>query len=164
MRGVWIAAAVLLAGGAVAWAQMGTGPGMGMGQGMGMRGGMMGAPRHYFYMHDGLPSAYAGKTNPNLVTPAVLADGRTLFAANCAACHGPQGRGDGPMATSLTPPPRDLAFATSRPPLGDDFFYWSIAEGGAQFGSAMPAFKGTLKPDQIWAIVAALRSGDLKVK
>ena len=42
MRGIWIAAAVLLAGGAAAWAQMGPGMGMGqgMGQGMGTGGGM----------------------------------------------------------------------------------------------------------------------------
>ena len=44
----------------------------------------------------------------------------------------------------------------------DDFLYWTISEGGEQFGSAMPAFKSTLKPNEIWAIVTALRSGDLK--
>lgn len=168
MRKLWIAGAVLLAGGATAWAQMG-GMGRGMGPGMGMHGGMMGRgmmgmPRHQFYMQEGLPAAYAGKTDPKPVTAEVLAEGRKLYAANCAACHGADGRGDGPMAKSLDPAPRDLAFSASRPPLGDDFFYWTIAEGGAQFGSAMPAFKDTLKPAQIWAIVAALRSGDLKDK
>lgn len=164
MRKLWIAGAVLLAGSAAAWAQMG-----GMGEGMGMHGammgqGMMGMPRHYSYMHEGLPSAYAGKTDPNPVTASVLREGRKLYAANCASCHGPDGRGDGPMARSLDPAPADLAFAASHPPFGDDFFYWTIAEGGAQFGSAMPAFKDTLKPAQIWAIVAALRSGTLENK
>jgi mono/diheme cytochrome c family protein len=35
--------------------------------------------------------------------------GRMLYAANCASCHGPDGRGDGPGASSLLPAPTDLA-------------------------------------------------------
>lgn len=35
--------------------------------------------------------------------------GRQLYAANgCGTCHGMQGRGDGPVAVTLTPPPRDF--------------------------------------------------------
>ena len=36
--------------------------------------------------------------------------------------------------------------------------YWTVAEGGAQFGSAMPAFKGTLSKDDIWAVVAYVQA------
>ena len=36
--------------------------------------------------------------------------GRQLYEEHgCALCHGPQGRGDGPVASTLDPPPRDLA-------------------------------------------------------
>lgn len=35
-------------------------------------------------------------------TPAALAEARGLYADNCAACHGDQGRGDGPFAGALT--------------------------------------------------------------
>jgi cytochrome c oxidase cbb3-type subunit 2 len=38
-----------------------------------------------------------------------LDHGMTLYAANCAACHGPQGRGDGPQAEALVPRPRDFS-------------------------------------------------------
>src|SRR5689334_24385504 len=38
-----------------------------------------------------------------------LEHGLSLFAANCAACHGPVGRGDGPQAATMTPKPRDFA-------------------------------------------------------
>lgn len=38
-----------------------------------------------------------------------LADGRALYAAKCLACHGPQGRGDGPAARALPRPPRDFS-------------------------------------------------------
>jgi mono/diheme cytochrome c family protein len=35
--------------------------------------------------------------------------GKALFTRNgCAVCHGPDGRGDGQIATTLQPPPRDL--------------------------------------------------------
>jgi mono/diheme cytochrome c family protein len=34
--------------------------------------------------------------------------GETLFATNCASCHGPRGAGDGPTAKTQLPPPSDL--------------------------------------------------------
>lgn len=38
-----------------------------------------------------------------------LREGRTLYAENgCASCHGPEGRGDGPVAQTLDPRPRDF--------------------------------------------------------
>lgn len=158
-----LAAGLGLCGIAAASAQMG-GYGMGGGMGPGMQGGMMGNPRHVFYMHTGLPPDYAGKTDPLADTPAVLAEGRKLYAANCAACHGAEAAGDGPMANTLNPPPPNLAWTLSGPVAQDDFLYWTIAEGGAPFGSAMPAFKSTLKPNEIWSIVSALRSGELMEK
>ena len=41
-------------------------------------------------------------------TPEMIALGRTLFAKNCVACHGPSGQGDGPAAVALNPKPRDF--------------------------------------------------------
>lgn len=35
-------------------------------------------------------------------------DGRDTFLRYCASCHGPEGRGDGPLAATLTKPPADL--------------------------------------------------------
>jgi len=37
-----------------------------------------------------------------------LAGGQAIFQATCANCHGPQGHGDGPMASSLPTKPADL--------------------------------------------------------
>ena len=34
--------------------------------------------------------------------------GEVLYARHCAACHGSEGRGDGPVAPSLRRPPSDL--------------------------------------------------------
>ena len=39
---------------------------------------------------------------------AVDQSGRDAFLRYCASCHGSEGRGDGPLAASLTRPPADL--------------------------------------------------------
>jgi mono/diheme cytochrome c family protein len=38
----------------------------------------------------------------------VAANGATLYRLHCARCHGPEGRGDGPEASTLVHRPRDL--------------------------------------------------------
>jgi len=35
-------------------------------------------------------------------------EGQALFAENCAQCHGADGRGQGPWAAAMNPPPTDL--------------------------------------------------------
>jgi len=41
--------------------------------------------------------------------PTVEASGRELYLDECARCHGPAGRGDGPEALYFAPRPRDLS-------------------------------------------------------
>ncbi|MBI5209879.1 MAG: cytochrome c [Elusimicrobia bacterium] len=43
--------------------------------------------------------------------PGLLDEGRALFERQCASCHGASGKGDGPAAGTLKPPPRDLTSA-----------------------------------------------------
>lgn len=43
-----------------------------------------------------------------LPTPNLIARGRELFMANCVSCHGDNGLGDGPTASTLNPKPRDF--------------------------------------------------------
>lgn len=40
-------------------------------------------------------------------TPAAIERGRDLYRANCVACHGDNGQGDGPSAATLNPKPRN---------------------------------------------------------
>jgi mono/diheme cytochrome c family protein len=39
-------------------------------------------------------------------------EGAVLYAENCAQCHGASGKGDGPWASGMTPPPSDLTQLT----------------------------------------------------
>jgi mono/diheme cytochrome c family protein len=130
-----------------------------MGQGFG--GGMMGGSmaRNHTAMMGGLPKAYAQLRNPLPVTRATLERGEGIYAANCASCHGATGYGDGPAARELNPPPANLAWL-SRMPMGrwDAFMYWTVAEGGAPFGTGMPAFKSALPSKDIWAAVAYIQA------
>lgn len=41
------------------------------------------------------------------------ASGADLYAQLCASCHGPEGRGDGPVAATLSTPPADLTRITA---------------------------------------------------
>ena len=42
------------------------------------------------------------------------ADGQQMYFVYCASCHGPQGKGDGPVATSLREPIPDLTRIAER--------------------------------------------------
>ena len=41
--------------------------------------------------------------------PALMTRGKAVFAQTCATCHGPEGKGDGPGGTGLTPKPKNFA-------------------------------------------------------
>lgn len=73
--------------------------------------------------------------NPNPGDPIAAERGRALYSANCATCHGPTGRGDGPAAPSLNPPPADLTLHVPLHPESDTYIF--IARGFP--GTAMSA-------------------------
>jgi mono/diheme cytochrome c family protein len=90
-----------------------------------------------------------------------LERGRALFARQCAACHGAEGRGDGEAAYLLYPKPRDLRAARYRlvstwegVPTDDDLFR-TITRGIP--GSAMPSW-GHLPEADRRALVAVVKS------
>jgi mono/diheme cytochrome c family protein len=132
-----------------------------MGQGM-MGGGMMSGSyvRHHAVMVNGIPEPYRSMRDPLSDTPATLERGARTYQRDCAACHGPHGQGDGPAGQQLNPPAANLALlGRTRMGQWDGYLYWTIAEGGEQFGTAMPSFKNALSPENTWALIDYLRHG-----
>lgn len=148
----------MMGGGGMRGGGMAGGGKMGGGMmGGGMSGGSMG--RHRAAMMGGVPAPYANATNPLPQTSATLDRGAAVYAANCASCHGATGLGDGPAASALNPRPANLAWLSNMPmSRWDPFMAWTIAEGGAQYGTAMPAFKDKLSKDDIWAVTAYIQA------
>lgn len=134
--------------------------GMMMGPGMGGRGPgmMMGSSmlRHRQAMMGGIPRPYRGLSNPLSPTARVTSEGEALYRANCAACHGDTGEGNGPAAAGMSPPPANIRWVSSRPMASDAYLMWAISEGGAGLGTAMPAFKGVLRETDRWKIISYL--------
>lgn len=86
-------------------------------------------------------------SNPYGQDPVILADGRRLFVSyNCAGCHG--GHAGGGMGPSLRD--QDWIYGSS-----DAQIFNSISEGR---GKGMPAWGTKLPEDQIWRLVAYVKS------
>jgi high-affinity iron transporter len=82
-------------------------------------------------------------------SPPSLAQGARLYVEQCATCHGLHGRGDGPMAPGLAPPPADLTAPELRSTSPLDV-YRRINVGVA--GTAMPGFGDRLSLEDRWAL------------
>ena len=112
------------------------------------------------HTHVEAPHEYEDLVNPVDGDSEAIAAGEALFLASCATCHGETGMGDGPAAAGLDPKPAPLADADMLAELTDGYLYWRIEQGGAMepFNSAMPAWGEAFGEDQIWQLVAFLRS------
>ncbi len=78
-----------------------------------------------------------------------LASAPADFATHCAVCHGASGRGDGPAAKGLTPPPADLTDAARQGQLSVLGLYNTITLGIK--GTGMTGFSALSDP-QRWAL------------
>jgi cytochrome c oxidase cbb3-type subunit III len=95
----------------------------------------------------GPPENPVRPANPYGSDIAAMAEGRTLFVRmNCSGCHG--GRAGGGMGPSLRDP--DWLYGSS-----DAQIFSTIAEGRSH---GMPAWGPKLTDDQIWKLVAYVKS------
>lgn len=56
----------------------------------------------------------AAQEQPPPIPGATMSAGQQYFQRYCSACHGLSGRGDGPAAPALRPPPADLTRIAQR--------------------------------------------------
>jgi mono/diheme cytochrome c family protein len=91
-----------------------------------------------------------------LSTPqSTLDQGKALFQANCARCHGDAGQGDGPDAASLANPPQDLTNQEVVATKSEADFFNAITQGVAP---DMPGFGDQISESDSWALAAYVRS------
>lgn len=91
---------------------------------------------------------------PSLDDPALAARGLAHFRAHCVQCHGAPGVAPEPFALGLTPLPGSLSH-TAREWAPSELF-WVIRNGIKMTG--MPAWQFRMSDDELWSIVAFLKT------
>lgn len=76
-----------------------------------------------------------------------------IFRRQCVACHGSEGKGDGPAARALKPRPSNLTDPDVLGPLTDDAILDVLTNGRG----SMPSFGRLLEPEELRALVDYLR-------
>jgi mono/diheme cytochrome c family protein/plastocyanin len=105
------------------------------------------------------------------IAPDMLAEGKQLYAQNCAACHGQAGDGGGVMVDALaneispgvamgagknTGKPANFTDLTAMLGASPAVLQGKILRGG--MGTGMPYWGPIFTEEQTWALVAAIRS------
>ena len=101
------------------------------------------------------PAALKGLKNP--VAPKQLAAsierGRTLYAKECASCHGPAGKGDGPDGLYFSTPPTDLTSPAVKKQV-DAVLFLKLAQGRGD----MKGYEKVYDTETRWDLINAVRA------
>ncbi|HEY9676974.1 MAG TPA: cbb3-type cytochrome c oxidase subunit II [Drouetiella sp.] len=97
----------------------------------------------------------AGRRHVDTKATASANAGRGIYTQNCAACHGLEGRGNGPNSLTLEKKPANF----TRPfykQYSDEMWFYRTSEGVA--GTRMPRWNQILTEEQRWYVVAYLKT------
>jgi mono/diheme cytochrome c family protein len=91
----------------------------------------------------------AGRELENLLPASArnLEEGKALYETYCLVCHGAGGRGDGPIAGKIPPPPAYTSERVARFPPGRLFHVVTLGSG------KMPAYAAQLTAEERWKVV-----------
>jgi mono/diheme cytochrome c family protein len=101
---------------------------------------------------DTTPASDLANPIPDTVTSATAGQG--LYLATCAACHGVDARGGGPLAGTTAVRPPSLVSGHLNQHTDGDIFYW-ITNG---LPGGMPAWGSKLSETDRWNLVNYLRA------
>jgi len=94
-------------------------------------------------------AALARPTKPPPRSPALIERGRSTYGIYCISCHGERGAGDGSVAPTLNPRPRN--FATDKFKQGSSVTQIFATLGKGVPGTAMVKFTN-LSEEERWAL------------
>lgn len=101
------------------------------------------------YLQTLIPMRYAINPTRALYSNAeAAAITRPLYEDHCAICHGETGRGDGELASFMSPPPADFSIHGWHHREGEH--YWWITRGIP--GTGMPGFSQVLSEEERWLL------------
>lgn len=100
------------------------------------------------------------------VRPETLARAETLYGRDCAACHGPDGKGKGPaganlpgmskMDSAMPKGPANFTDAGAMLAASDALLQGKLLRGG--MGTGMPEFGSLYSDEEQWAMITYLRT------
>ncbi|KVO58449.1 c-type cytochrome [Burkholderia stagnalis] len=114
-------------------------------------------PPAALWLAPAVPTSFQRSPAPLSVTN--LTRGAQLYGRHCVACHGADGRGEGPLAASLAHWPPTFAGALLARRL-DGELYWRVRHGlhDAQRTASIPGFDTTFSAPDTWALLDYLKA------
>ena len=102
-----------------------------------------------------IPEGAPMERNPEPLTPAGLARGKSLYDAKCRRCHGADGTGHGPESDP-DHPAGDLTDARRASRNPDGVMFYKIWNGRSK--PKMPAMKMDMTPADVWAVIQYVKT------
>ena len=104
-----------------------------------------------------IPAGGRDEKSPLSSDPGAVTRGKAVFASNCARCHGPEGKGDGPDSDAAADLTDDLRTELNT----EGVLFYKVWNGHAiQLRTQvfdMPAFAEKLSRDEVWSVVEYLK-------
>jgi len=92
--------------------------------------------------------------------PIGVARGATLYAAYCAGCHGPEGRGDGPVAATIGMRPTDLGSGEGLTQFDDRAMVSRLMEGAPLRAESSPTIAEELLTSSLVDYIPSISGRD----
>ena len=100
-----------------------------------------------------IPAEATDLNSPVAGSPDALKKGQSVFESRCRPCHGPEGKGNGPLSDPAHPA-ADLTAGVKADLAPDGILFYRVWNGKRP----MPAFKSELTPDDVWAVVEYIKT------
>lgn len=100
-----------------------------------------------------IPANAAELKSPVTSTPEVLKRGTSIFESRCRPCHGPEGKGNGPLSDPAHPA-ADLTAGVKADWPADGVLFYRVWNGKRP----MPAFKSELSQEEVWTVLEYVKT------